>query len=406
MGIAARHTFGSRGAEIVVFLIVYGYSFLGNATYLQVLADSIRSVYCGTTSCESLSFFGSLILAVLFCAPFVCAVQRVSDSILLCFINTLALLIVLGIIFGATIAGGRSSNVESPLFPPSMNFKSFFGNSTNILYAYAGHWLYFELIDTMERPETFPLVFLVNAPLQGGLYIAAGLLSYVYFGLSASEDGLQHEMSDGILYRVSEGLLFFHVLVVFLIKSVVLVRFVVVSILPEAEAAPRAPRPLGLHIVCSVVMLALSVVVTSYVPCFTNFLGIIGGLFAAPISYLLPVMFYCGALGRFHEPSTDRPAAPPPNSLRQISGETQSVSLVGSSMMFQSQSFRTFRALSTTKLGEQICVPSFSCAKLRAALKWHQILVFLVIFLFCGPIACIGTYEQIEQLIDHLMGKD
>lgn len=43
-----------------------------------------------------------------------------------------------------------------------------FGAASNVVYSYAGHWLYFELMVEMEQPEHFPRVFWINVPIQVG----------------------------------------------------------------------------------------------------------------------------------------------------------------------------------------------------------------------------------------------
>ena len=39
-----------------------------------------------------------------------------------------------------------------------------FGGATNLVYAYAGQWMYFEMMTEMEAPADFPKAFLLPGP--------------------------------------------------------------------------------------------------------------------------------------------------------------------------------------------------------------------------------------------------
>lgn len=355
MGEAARYTLGGDTAAAVIFLVVYGYAFLGNATYLLVLGTSFQGAYCGTTTCEALSTQAAVVVAAVLCAPVICALRKIGESTTLCFINLIMILLVLVIVIGSIVHQGRKSSVESPLFVQTLQFESFFGASTNILYSYAGHWLYFELMDTMKQPADFPKVFQINAPLQGVLYVGAACVSFYFIGTSADTDGLQCQVGNVFLYRSMQALLFIHVAIVFLIKSVVLTRFLEVQILPDIDENEHKVRDWSVHILCSIVLLVLSCTLALVVPFFTLFLGLVGGLFAASISYTFPVLFYCGAKGRYVE---ERPAS----------------------------------------VNDPPIVPEFSCAKLFKALKMHEYLLFTILMVISVFVTSVGTYNQIQLI--------
>ena len=71
---------------------------------------------------------------------------------------------------------GRAANVETHLVDPNMTVLNFCQAMANILYAYAGHWMYFEIMAEMAQPVDFPKVFIINAPLQLMMYMTVALV--------------------------------------------------------------------------------------------------------------------------------------------------------------------------------------------------------------------------------------
>ena len=69
---------------------------------------------------------------------------------------------------------GRADSVKSPVLAADLSFDAVCGALTNVIYAYAGHWLYYELLHTMRRhasclppyPTCAPPSFLPRASLQ------------------------------------------------------------------------------------------------------------------------------------------------------------------------------------------------------------------------------------------------
>ena len=45
-----------------------------------------------------------------------------------------------------------------------LSFTAVFGGATNLVYAYAGQWMYFEMMTEMEAPADFPKAFLLPGP--------------------------------------------------------------------------------------------------------------------------------------------------------------------------------------------------------------------------------------------------
>merc|ERR1712224_445028 len=98
-------------------------------------------------------------------------------------------------------------------------------------------------------------------------------------------------------------------------------------------------------------------------PFFDTFLGLVGGLFAAPTAYFFPVLFYCGATGTLQQDGSFR------DTLHSMAANLQDTTVSTLSL----QSSRTFRALSGSLLdaaGSLAASPPFACGKLLRALHW------------------------------------
>eukprot|EP00434_Breviolum_minutum_P044804 symbB.v1.2.040060.t3/scaffold6963.1/size14182/2 len=231
--------------------------------------------------------------------PISVSVRRLSDSVLLCFVNLFLILAVLAVVMGKMYIDGRPAHVNTFAFAEDLSFWGVFGAASNVVYSYAGHWLYFELMADMEKPEDFPRVFWINVPIQVCLYLLVACWGYHFAGDKAKGYFLDN-LPDGDAYRVASTLLFVHVLIAFLVKNVVLVRALHKMIAPSrvdvqlGESGGR--RAQAEFAICAVLLLWAYWAVANAVPFFSDFLQLVGSVFSGPISYVLPAVFLLGAL--------------------------------------------------------------------------------------------------------------
>lgn len=288
MGEAAKHIFGTR-FEIPVLVLVYGFAALGQGSYLLVLGQTFQGVIYESPWCLS----EAVLIGCVVCIPFIVTMRRLVESVVLCFANTLLIVIVIVLVSQALVAQGRAEGVITDYFAPGITFFDVFGGLTNILYAYTGHWMYFELMSEMEYPADFPKVFLVNGPFCLFAYILVASIGYYYEGREAHASFLD-ALPLGNQYRVASAILFAHVVVVYVLKSIVLTRFLHSRTSPHFDTDTiRARVEYALWALC---LLGLGAVVAQSVPFFSLLLGLIGGLLAAPTSFLLPACLYFAAL--------------------------------------------------------------------------------------------------------------
>lgn len=154
--------------------------------------------------------------------------------------------------------------------------------------------MYFELMDTMSQPQDFPRAFAISGPFMMTVYLVVALASYT---LGAGRDDLVASMEKGTTLRVVALLLFVHVAIVYLIKSVVLARYFH-GLFHPGEVEQRTAASYFRHGGWGVAMLSFGFLVANAVPFFSHLLGLIGGLLAGPINFILPIVFYLNASGR------------------------------------------------------------------------------------------------------------
>jgi len=294
MGEAARYTLGGARVAMAMYALVYGMGFLGNASYLLTMGQSLQ----GTLYNYGVCLPTAVLLSCLICLPLCVSVRHLSESVTLCFFNLFLILAVLGIVFCKLISDGRPADTETFMVAPDLNFLTLLRAATNVIYSYTGHWLYFELMAEMQEPEDFPKVFIINAPLQVGLYLSVACLGYHFTGSNA-KGYLLDNLALGPAFRVASALLFLHVVVAFLIKSVVVARFVHRLVSPDRVGIDlREAGGVRAHLeyaACSVALLVAAFFIANAIPFFDDLLGLIGGFFSGPISFIFPIMFFAGA---------------------------------------------------------------------------------------------------------------
>merc|ERR1719401_3177597 len=98
-------------------------------------------------------------------------------------------------------------------------------------------------------------------------------------------------MPRGPWLRFAAGLLFLHVVIVYLVKSVVLQRYLHRSLSP-GDFGERSLVSYLKHGSFGGLMLLFGFLVANAVPFFSQLLGLIGGLLGGPINFLFPILMY------------------------------------------------------------------------------------------------------------------
>jgi len=290
MGDVAGSVLQSTRAGNGVFFAVYGYTILGNASYLLVLGTSLQQAFYLQEVC----IYTAVAVGCACLAGPVIVVRQLGESVMLCFIN---LFLIVGVVLIALIAiglKGEARCVHSFAFAPGLSLSVAFGAATNVVYSYAGQWMYFEVMETMEVPSEFPKAFAVSGPIMVSIYLVVALVGFS-FGVRA--DDILQGMPHGNLLRIASTLLFAHVLIVYLIKSVVIQQYFH-RVTSPTDTDSRTLASYLNHGSWGVAMLIVGYIVANAVPFFNQLLGLLGGLLGGPINFLLPIFLYLVALGR------------------------------------------------------------------------------------------------------------
>jgi hypothetical protein len=139
-------------------------------------------------------------------------------------------------------------------------------------------------------------VFIINAPLQVSMYLLVACVGYYYSGSKASGYFLNNLIA-GPLYQLASALLFCHVVIAFLIKNVVLARFVH-GLLSPGRVNEESWRARIEYASCALFLTFAGSGVALVMPYFDDFLSLTGALLSGPISFLLPMIFFVGTLRR------------------------------------------------------------------------------------------------------------
>jgi len=287
MGEAARIAYNDNMARLV-YLMVYGFAYLGNASYLIVLGQAFQGTFPEYKLCLS----NAILVSCCLLTPMLVTIRQLVQSVWLCFINFFVILAVLGIVIGQMIHDGPNPEAHRFLVAENITLAAACGAATNVVYSFTGHWLYFELMNEMEEPDDFPSVFYINAPIQVALYLFVALVGYWYAG-DLAEGYFLDNLPSGRAAQVASGLLFLHVSVVFLVKNVVLARYLHGVIAPtrvdERCSWEGGWLAQAQYAFVSIALMASGALIAFTIPFVMEFMGLIGGLFSGPVSFFLPM---------------------------------------------------------------------------------------------------------------------
>eukprot|EP00403_Amphidinium_massartii_P034622 CAMPEP_0178443038 /NCGR_PEP_ID=MMETSP0689_2-20121128/38585_1 /TAXON_ID=160604 /ORGANISM="Amphidinium massartii, Strain CS-259" /LENGTH=543 /DNA_ID=CAMNT_0020066825 /DNA_START=72 /DNA_END=1699 /DNA_ORIENTATION=+ len=427
MGAIATASLQHPWAGPAVYLAVYGYTALGQGSYLLVLGTSWQQTFFADPSTHTEDQPLCLPIALIYCCLVllipVCVVRKLGDSVWLCLINTILIVIVIAVALTDLAMYGSREETRAHAFAPGLSLSKIMGATTNIVYAYAGQWMYFELMDTMSKPSDFPWAFAVSGPFMVTVYLAVALLGY---GLGAGRAQLLRSMAVGPTLRFAAAMLFAHVVIVYLIKNVVLARYFLGRCRPEDVDAKTCKSYLNYSCI-SVAMLLLGYFVANAVPFFNQLLGLMGGLFAGPINFLLPILFYLVALGRKMQAAASQGQTQGYGSVsittqRSASGDTASspagalpAQTIGSPSGAHAPAPEMVTAEDVTLIsgqavnpdvlgpslpdsGEQASVWQLFCLGWQAMPRWEAAVVCLITVLITLTMG-LGVYENVKEIV-------
>jgi len=267
----------------------YGFAFCAQGGYILVLAKSLGGAFYEAQLCLPVCATVSMFLLL----PSI-QTKSLADITNVCIANLVIILAVIMICSFSLMNAGPLPGAERVALNTQSSFVDIVGDCGMVVYAYAANWMYFELMSEMKKPEEFQKAWMFNAPLQLTYYLLAGLVGYYYRGALAPAYLLDALPFDNT-FRIASVLLFAHVVVSFTIKSTILARYVK-GVVQESISNP--PEWLDGWVgwnVIAVTLMCMAWVLALSVPFFGQFVGLMGSLVLAPISFLMPIAMFLAA---------------------------------------------------------------------------------------------------------------
>jgi hypothetical protein len=290
---------GSEAAKQVVRWIIYGEKFAFTCPAVALAATTLGSAFYSWHQCH----YTWCVITVAILIP-LSTMQNFSEMLWLNVVNVLTIIGAIALVAYSLARegpplGGPGLSVGVPEGEKAINV---FGALSTMVFAYAGNWLYFEVMSEMTTPGNFMKAFCVAGPIQLGLYAFVGAFGYYFWG-SAVPSSIMDTLRFGGLMRSASFLLAVHVFAGTALGVVVLLRFL------HSRVAPTSLNQVSTKGRCvrftlSVAVYGVSLLVVLAVPSFRILVTLLGALFEAPISFIMPSFTYWGVMRKRPQEST------------------------------------------------------------------------------------------------------
>jgi len=284
----ALATHGEKLAKFSAF-IVYLHIWLTLGDYLLVLGESLGLLFYDTSFCKrEWVFIGAITLL-----PF-CQLRSLNETKWLCWLNMFTITATIATALGYLISQGTDVTLlpdgEPEGIPHALTYLSFATAFSKIAFAYAGQFLYLEIMAEMSQPKDFPKAFILAGPYQVGMYLISGCIGYAYKGQNAQGLMINFIPQNGWL-RLASAFLFIHMIVTYLIKATVLSRALHRSVSPKNLNDTGFRGKLEWFFATLAVMISC-IIVANTIPFFDPLTGLIGASFVPIACWNLPIIYY------------------------------------------------------------------------------------------------------------------
>jgi len=162
---------------------------------------------------------------------------------------------------------------------------------STMAFAFCSQFLVVEIISEMKDPAEFPLAYVgVSAPFQAFAFLLTGVGGY-YFRGNLISGTIVDNVPFGTGLVLSSFCVYAHMIVTYLVKGVVLCRFVH-SVCDNEHYDGDSPRAWKGWYAVVTFILASAIFVSQLVPFFGDFVQLIGSSLCPVSCFLLPVVFY------------------------------------------------------------------------------------------------------------------
>jgi len=171
-----------------------------------------------------------------------------------------------------------------------LSLSSLVTSASTFAFAFSGQFLLCEIMSRMDDLEEFPKAYLVySLPFQAAAFLGVGLSVY-YFRGSAALGMIVQEIPFGFIERLAASCLVGHILITYVIKSVVLSK----GLLEEFEKSKIiANGDTWLSWYCMMVLIVgASWFMAQIVPFFADFVSLLGATLTPLIAFIVPLLLY------------------------------------------------------------------------------------------------------------------
>jgi len=292
MGILAANL--NKPVANISYWGLYGLLFILLGGYLLICGKAIQGVFYNQHICLSTAtLYGSCVLLPL------CQARRLYSVALMSTFSALTIIIVLAIIGYHYVDRGVIADSKTELVA-SKSFGDVFGAASAIVYAYAGHPIYVEIMYEMREQGDFTKTLNLTYPIVLFTYMLCACVGYYYEGDQA-KGYLIDVIPPGKLKACANGLLFLHICISYTLSSQVLSRALHCWVSLETVDAFRSDTPnhqamclkgQGIWFIITITVMGTAFVTANTMTFFTTFIELIGSLFVPWYMFTAPAIMY------------------------------------------------------------------------------------------------------------------
>jgi amino acid permease len=290
----------AKFAAVVVYLHIW----LTLGDYLLVLGESLELLFYDVDLCKrEFIFIGAV------CVLPLCQLRSLNDTKWLCWLNMFTITATIATALGYLIWLGTDQTLlpggETESVPASLTIWTFSTAFSKIAFAYAGQFLYLEIMAEMSEPQDFPKSFILAGPYQVGMYLISACVGYAYKGQNAQGLMVNFIPRNGWL-RLAAAFLFIHMIVTYLIKASVLSRALHRAVSPKHVNDKNFRGKLEWFLSTVTVMISC-ILIANTIPFFDPLTGLIGASFVPIACWNLPIIFYYLSIPRHEIAGWEKP---------------------------------------------------------------------------------------------------
>jgi len=291
---------GRRGEQLV---IAVAYTYLGGIVIVFHLttASAFKNIFYDANVCTVIwSILGGFLSLGL--AQF----RDIHEIGGLAIFGAISIFIPVIVVFSVLIANGHTIDAQmhdddndyddaTSIVAPVNGFEHFvtFGvGCMDIVFAFSGQVVFFELISGMSTPSDFKKSVAVSTAVMTFTYITVASLGYAFVGASGLIGGnpITSVLSNGPILRVVNSFLVCHVIVAYVIELNILTRGVLKIINMENGVNGDTPHDRFIWFSCTGCIVFGAFIISNLIPFFSDIMGLLGSLCSILLTYTIPLV--------------------------------------------------------------------------------------------------------------------